>query len=445
MKPNILFLFPDQHRGDWMPYPKEILEKFNIFEDFNIEMPNIKKLMDTGTTFTNAITSSPVCAPARACLANGYRYQNCGVPNNLFDYDTSIETFYTRLKNEGYIVSGVGKFDLHKPTQFWGLDGWVPFLEEVGFTRGIDNAGKYDAANSGKIEAKDPYMKLLHENGLAEYYSQNIASRGQSTEAVKIPQELYCDNWISQNAINEISSFPKNKPWFMQVNFTGPHNPWDITADMKSKWENTDFPLPHNFDFDNSYDINAIRQNYAAMLNNIDKLCGDIIKTVEERGEIDNTIIIYSSDHGEMLGDSYKFGKSMPNKGSIHIPLVIKGANISENYISDALVELQDLASTILDITDICSSITDESISLKNTLYNREKFSRKYQESALNEPNRGDWRIIQDYDTKIVLYDNEIKEIYNLKNDYTENNNLVSTCNEQERKSVDLLMSLSSK
>src|SRR5690606_8399637 len=108
--------------------------------------------------FTNAVCASPLCAPSRACLAAGKEYDRCGVANNDDDFPLDETTYYRILRDAcGYHVAGVGKFDLHKASYIWGLDG-KHLLHEWGFSDGIDNAGKIDAVRSGEIEPRDPYM-----------------------------------------------------------------------------------------------------------------------------------------------------------------------------------------------------------------------------------------------------------------------------------------------
>lgn len=80
-KPNILLLFPDQHRGDYMPFSPEIFSQIGL-PYLDLEMPNMKELIARGTSFLNCVTPSPICAPARACLATGSRYEYCGVKDN---------------------------------------------------------------------------------------------------------------------------------------------------------------------------------------------------------------------------------------------------------------------------------------------------------------------------------------------------------------------------
>ena len=173
---------------------------------------------------------------------------------------------------------------------------------------------------------------------------------------------------ITKNAINMLKEFPKDKPWHLVVNFTGPHDPWDVTVRMKNNWKENSFPSPNKGDKKKIKEEIAVRQNYAAMLENIDRNIGLILDEVDKRGELDNTIIIYSSDHGEMLGDFECYGKTRPHRGSVRIPLVIAGPNIKEGVYSNALVELQDLTSTIIDYAGTKMEEAKDSISLRRIL-----------------------------------------------------------------------------
>ena len=168
-QPNILFFLPDQHRPDWL----------GCNSDLPLKTPNINNLCKNGVRFTNAFTPSPLCAPARACLATGRNYSQCGVTNNGQNTPLSLPTYYKGLQDAGYEVAGVGKFDLHKPDLDWGFDG-SQMLEEYGLTGGIDNEGKGDAIVSykkNKMAPKGPYMHFLEERGLSKKHLGVTLSR----------------------------------------------------------------------------------------------------------------------------------------------------------------------------------------------------------------------------------------------------------------------------
>lgn len=429
-KPNILFLFPDSHRGDWLPYPAGIFRGMGM-EDLPIRMPCLREIMDNGTTFTRAVTPAPLCAPARACLAAGVRYEQCGTPSNASDFPVDRSTYYASLRACGYRVGGVGKLDLHKPTHWWGLDGWIDDLERLGFTDAIDNAGKIDAIVSGRGAPQDPYMNYLYERGLARQHIEDLSMRkGRATAPTPLPEEAYCDNWIGRNALQMLERFPRDQPWFLMVNFTGPHGPWDITRRMKEAWQDVDFPPAHRGVAGSEREVNGIRQNYAAMLENIDRNVALIVEEIKRRGEWERTLIVYASDHGELLGDEGRFGKCSPLRGSTHIPLVVSGPGVRGGVCSDALVELQDLAATFVDYagagveSDDSSERTAgsfaDSHSLRPVLEGRMAKLRDHQRSGLDRDGRhilASWRMLVEDQFKLVVYEGSAPQLFDLSND----------------------------
>jgi arylsulfatase A-like enzyme len=334
------------------------------------------------------------------------------------DYPLNLPTFYSVLKDNGYEVGGVGKFDLHKKTHWWGLDGWIDDLDRLGFTVGVDNAGKMDAINSGKEEPKDPYMKYLYDRGLAQTHLKDMKGRGKKTNPTDLPEEAYCDNWLSAHGIEMLKNFPENKPWFLVVNFTGPHGPFDVTKRMWEAWQGVDFPLPVE-PSDEWEQCVALRQNYAAMLENIDRNIGLMLQEIQKRGELDNTVIIYASDHGEMLGDFGRYGKTRPERGSVHIPLVIAGPGVKAGAISDALVELQDLTRTIVELAGAKMPEAEDSLSLMPLLAGEAQTHREVQISAID-----DWKMVSDGQHKLIIQEGNPPRLYHLPSDPWEKHNI---------------------
>ncbi len=389
-RPNFLFLFPDQHRHDWIPGSKKVA----------LAASNLDWLARNGVTFTRAFTASPLCAPARACLASGREYGRCGVRGNNQDFPLDMPTFYQALREAGYWVAGCGKFDLHKATLDWGIDG-KRFLPEWGFQDGIDNAGKLDAVRSGAAEPRDPYMAHLHRRGLAALHVEDFRRRAQQasylyTAPSPLPEDCYCDNWIGSNALELMRTFPSARPWFLQVNFTGPHNPIDITRRMERQARGREFPQPARSSQYTPFRHTAIRQNYAAMIENIDRLCGQLIEEVRRRGELANTFIVYSSDHGEMLGDHERWGKSVPYQPAVGVPLIVKGPGIPRGVTTDALTSLIDLTATFADYAGARMRDID-GISLRGVLNGSVRNHREQVRSGL-----GPWRMVFDGRYKLI-------------------------------------------
>lgn len=422
--PNILFLLPDQHRPDWLGCNPEL----------PLRMPNLDRLCERGMRFTNATTPSPVCAPARACLASGLDYARCRVPSNRENYPLDLPTYYQRLRDRGYRVAGVGKFDLHKNLAVpqseldWGLDGSLS-LADWGFTEGIDNEGKMDGSGSYRSAGrpKGPYLDFLNKRGLADIYEQEHQNAHDHRDAyiTALPDDAYCDNWLSENGLRFLREFPGDQPWHLVVNFTGPHNPMDVTRRMADEWEGTAFPGPvdNNQEDYSDEDHQRNRRHYAAELENIDRQIGRFLDLVQERGELDNTLIVYSSDHGEMLGDHSRWGKSTWYTPSTGIPLVVAGPGVQEGVVSDALVALHDLAATFLDYAGAPALPDMDARSLRGVLAGTDAGHREVVRSAL-----GAWRMAFDGRYKWVDPGDGDAMLYNLEEDPAELVNIADRC-----------------
>ena len=433
-KPNILFFLPDQHRPDWL----------GCNPGLPLRTPNLDRLCEQGIRFTNAFTPSPLCSPARACLATGRDYHRCGVRNNGQNTPLSLPTYYRGLRDAGYEVAGVGKFDLHKADHDWGLDG-AQLLREYGFTCGIDNEGKGDAISSYRangMSPKGPYMRFLKERGLAEthlaMYQPYLNKPGwlNFPAVTNLPEEAYCDNWVAANGMRYLREFPQGKPWHLVMNFVGPHGPFDVTADMRSRWENVEIPPPVNNDDPDSDGITARRQNYAVMIENIDRHVGSMVDLVRQRGELHNTIIVYSSDHGEMLGDHGRWAKSVWYTPAVGVPLIVSGPGIRSGVCSETLVSLHDLAATFLDYAQANPLPDADARTLRAHLEGRNEKHRDFVISALN-----DWNMIFDGRYKCVTGIGDTPVLFDVQKDPHELTDIAGSHSEVVRPLVEKLKS----
>jgi len=418
-RPNILFFFPDQYRHDWLGSTPEI----------PVRTPNVDRLAEWGTRFTNAVCPSPVCAPSRGCLATGIEYPNNPVQGNADDLPTSATTYFQQLRDEGgYHMAGCGKFDLHKGSFSWGVDG-KDRLDEWGFSDGVDNAGKIDGilslawddhptridqegiwehacevGLSGDAEPAEPYTAFLQRRGrLTDHvrdYKRRRASDRRATFPTTLPDDAYIDNWIARQGLSLLDDAPEGKPWHLVVNFAGPHSPFDITEGMHDWYRNPDVAFPEPVDREEGTDPDthqSVRRNYAAMIENIDRWIGEYLDVLERRGELENTLVVFSSDHGEMLGDHGHWGKSRPYQPSAGVPMVIAGPGVQAGETSDDPVSVLDLHDTFLDYADVSPAEPTDSESLRPVLRDPEAEHRKYVYSAL-----GDWELVFDGRYKLV-------------------------------------------
>jgi arylsulfatase A-like enzyme len=392
-RPNILFLFPDQHRFDWTSMNPELPDI----------TPNLKKLAESGVHFTGALSPAPVCAPARACLASGRSYANCRVASNGVTYPLDQTTVYSLLRGAGYHVLGCGKFDLDKPGGSWGADGkhlrpgQPSLLDAWGFTGGIDNAGKMDGVSAYKKSPRkpEPYFGFLESRNLAEAYLENykLLDHDYPGDPV-LPDDAYCDNWIAANGLGLIRSVPRGEPWFLQVNFNGPHSPMDVTKSMYERWKDAKFPEPKD---PAGKDNPAARRNYGAMIHNIDRWLGVFQEELRKRGELENTLIVYCSDHGEMLGDHGMGGKSQPYQPSACVPLVVAGPGVRAGAACAKPVETLDLTATFLDYAGVERPGGVDSRSLRAYLEGSGDLPRAVATSSL-----GGWSLVFDGRYKLI-------------------------------------------
>lgn len=405
IQPNILFFYPDQQRHDWVGANSKV----------PVRTPNFDRLVKQGVQFTKALTPAPVCAPARACIASGKRYDNCQVASNSWNYPLKQKTVYTMLRDAGYHVMGCGKFDFHKPERDWGLDG-KRLIKEWGFSDGIDNEGKMDAVGAYQKAGKPmgPYMQYLDQKGLAETHSKDLSSRkNRSSFPTPLGDEDYCDNWIARNGLKLLAQAPKGSPWFLQVNFNGPHSPWDITRNMEQKCRKLEgLPKPAHFSEGTLEEHAAVRQNYAAMIENIDSWVGTYLEELKKRGDLDNTLIVYSSDHGEMLGDHDYWGKSRPYHAAAGVPLVIAGPGVRKGIVLDDPTEVVDVTATFLDFAGLTPLKDMDSQSLRPLLEGKKTTQRGYALAGLQK-----WRMVFDGRYKLVRGLPEEPTLFDLETD----------------------------
>lgn len=451
-RPNFLFFFPDQHRSDWVQWNPAV----------PVPTPNLSALRERGLSFSNAIVDSPVCGPSRACLASGSVYERCGVRNNGDNFPTDRRTVYRALRESGYHVIACGKLDLHKADYSWGLDG-KGSMEAWGFSDMVDNGGKGGGASAYRKPPpgpKDPYYDYLDslEPPLGAAWAEEVRRLGRvkwnridrtgtarrlnellraetwwgETEPVSMPDHAYCDNWIARNGLRLLDRAPDDRPWHLTVNFVGPHPPMDITQRMAARFRGPErvidgFEQPSGYDGPIPSEQHVrIRQNYAAMIENIDRWLGVYVEALKARGDYEDTVIAYSSDHGEMLGDRGLWGKSFPFQSSAGVPLCMAGPGIRRGVESDALASLIDLTATFMDYGEAGALKHQDGMSLRPVLESGGEMHREFSRSALLYRSRV-WRFVQDHRYKLIDgFGSGGRRLYDREEDPLETRNIAS-------------------
>eukprot|EP00545_Synedropsis_sp_CCMP1620_P000381 CAMPEP_0119005746 /NCGR_PEP_ID=MMETSP1176-20130426/1905_1 /TAXON_ID=265551 /ORGANISM="Synedropsis recta cf, Strain CCMP1620" /LENGTH=554 /DNA_ID=CAMNT_0006957587 /DNA_START=55 /DNA_END=1719 /DNA_ORIENTATION=- len=374
-KPNMLLLVLDQWRYDW-----DGMTPDTPTGPLPLKMPFLESAAKKGVRFTQAYVPAPLCGPVRACLASGKEYDECGVlVNHVDDWPVAQDTFYKLMRDQSdYDVFSCGKDDLFKDDKnfpfYSNLGGHASV--DLGFTNAMRSAGKHrvtkehapyerfrtfleqsEVGNETKASAYDVYKQCFD----GPTGPDGAWSTDSLCSADKFTSEIYPDDFVQREAVSLIANSKKDKPWFMQVNFPGPHAPMMSTAEMAASVSGRTWPSPHDSAYKHMLQCPQVkgvnddvphmggRCNYAAELENLDKLMHNIFKYLTTVKLIDNTIICMVGDHGEMLGDHEIMGKKVPWQASISVPLVCFGPGIKEGVVYKDPVTTLDLAGTFMD------------------------------------------------------------------------------------------------
>jgi len=379
-KPNILLLFPDEWRFDWDGL------RNSSSATAELHVPNLREYASKGTRFEHAYVPAPVCAPSRSCLAAGREFDKAGVPTNFDnDYPINQTTFYTQLQKAGYWTMATGKDDLTKATQLgYKVHNYLPYggyhLKELGFSDGIRHSGKDDVIDAYPIP-HEAYGYFLHNQTVrlanaslvnafdAHHACMTDTHTSALCSASSFPQNYYEDNWVAQNALTLLRRKPSGQPWFLHVSFPGPHPPFLVTSTMGDSVANRSWPQPvdgkpdvcHNDAAPHEPQLGkgseGDRCNYGAEIENLDSLFGLLVDEVQSMGELDNTLVCITSDHGDMLGDHNAEAKSKPWEASIGVPLLCFGLDVKAGNVVDFPVATLDLGATFLDYAGACVSL----------------------------------------------------------------------------------------
>ena len=401
-QPNVLLVFPDELRYDWG----------GTLFGIPLQTPNIDSLSKRGTSFRRAVVAAPVCAPSRACLASGREYDMAGVPMNFHnDFDLSIPTFYQSLQDAGYWTMVTGRDDLDKSTGGPGLNG-TTHTKALGFDDAIRCDGTTDVTFGGVPH--EPYGVWLASqrspSGNESLFEMQIRrfkelfARKYGSYAIPdttpLPDNAYQDNWIGRSAVELLTRRPKDKPFFLEVSHQAPHPPLDITKSMKETVKNRTFPLA-NFTKVPDDDQLILRQNYAAKIERIDYWLGQYIDLLTSENQLNNTIICFCSDHGEMLGDRNTFAKSKPWHSAMGVPLICAGPGVEgPSRVIEHPVTTMDLAATFIDYAGGDKPTNMTSTSLRNVLSGSSEVpDRQIVHSGLNT-----WRAVMEFVNETTIW-----------------------------------------
>ncbi|MDP6445769.1 MAG: sulfatase-like hydrolase/transferase [Pirellulaceae bacterium] len=341
-RPNLLWYCTDQQRFD------TIAALGNRF----VRTPTIDGLVKSGVAFTHAYCQSPICTPSRSSFMSGLypsRVHNTRNGNETFpDWPPLISKL---IADSGYRCGMVGKFHL----QSSGLRT-EPRLDD-GFSY-----WKFSHAPRDDWEAGHDYADWVRERG------GNLDELRESAD--RVPTELHQTTWATECGIEFIEQ-AGDEPWMLNINIYDPHPPFIPPRKYAEEFSEDEMPGPHfregdlerqrelaAIDFQGEPlappDCHAKRQqaDYYAMIAQIDDQLARLLAALDDSGQRDNTVILFTSDHGEAMGDHGLFQKGCRfYEGLVRVPLIFScPPRYQSDLRSDALVELLDMTATILDV-----------------------------------------------------------------------------------------------
>ena len=426
-RPNILFIMDDQHRHDYLGAAGA---------DF-LRTPNLDRLAAAGVRFTQCTTNAPVCAPARIGLASGLQPSRLGCLDNSGRLPLGTTTYYQRLRDAGYRVGCVGKLDLRKSDGYNGRYGDRPYAYSWGFTDPEECEGKIHSGSSSTPIG--PYTHYLADKGLLATFHQDYRRRAAAGWFTDCRDSLldsadFSDAYIGRRAAEWIAHVPDDFPWHYFVSFVGPHDPFDPPTEYGDRYRDAAMPPAISDSLAGKPEwikkraaeftpdqIAQTRRQYCAATELIDDQIGQILDALEKRGQLDNTYIIFSSDHGELLGDHGLYTKSAAYEASLRVPLIIAGPNIAGGRVFDALCELIDLNATICDFAQLAPQEDIDARSLQPVLDGQTDTHRQATVAALRN-----FRCIRTGMHKYIQNYNDCDELYDLEQDPHELHNIAA-------------------
>ncbi len=431
-KPNIVFFFTDDQR-------------FSAIDALGIEdvrTPNIDALAARGTMFTQAHipcgTSGAVCMPSRAMVHTGRTLFHIeGAGERIPDEHTTLGE---ALQENGYRTFGTGKWhngrrSFHRSftdgdeIMFGGMaDHWnVPVYH-------FDPSGKYD----GRLPmCQDPYAS----NDL-------IMRRADHVHAGKHSSEILCDA-----AVKFITEYDGDKPFFTYIAFLAPHDPRTMPEQWRNMYDPDSIVLPPNFTGGHPFDNGSLQirdeklasfprnpeetrrhiAEYYGMITHLDHELGRVIATLEDKGILDDTVIVFAGDNGLAVGQHGLFGKQNCYDHSVRVPLIFAGPGVPKGSRSDAFAYLFDIFPTLCELTDIDPPDTVEGLSLVEAMRNPSVTTRETMYFAYCESQRA----VKDRQFKLVEYvidgKNNMTQLFDLENDPWETSNLAFEPGHAER------------
>jgi len=454
MRPNILWFCTDQQRFDTIA----------ALGNKHIRTPRIDRFIEEGFAFTHAYCQSPICTPSRASFLTGTYPSALGVNGNgfaEFPSEYAGRLLPHRLAKAGYDCGLVGKLHLASPAegQEPRVDDGYRFFQYSHDHKGPNDRG-HDYADWLRALGVDA-AQLLGEREVNDPASYRQGAKLKSFGGVyeptperdNVPTDKHQSRWCAEQAIDFISAErQQDQPWFLSVNPFDPHPPFDAPWEYFRRYDPAQLPGAHfergdlehqqrlceaGVDFQSQprtqeeLGVQSMQASYYAMVEQLDHEFGRLLDHLEATGVRDNTLIIFTSDHGESLGDHGMLLKGCRFfEGLVRVPLILSWkAAFSGGGRSDALVELLDIAPTICDAVGLQQPWYHQGHSLMPILNGSTESHREFVRTefygAINYPDQTTATMYRERRWKLVTYHGkDLFELYDLEADPWEHEDL---------------------
>lgn len=360
-RPNIILIITDQQRYDTIA---------SLGFEY-MHTPNLDRLVRGGTSFTRCYVTAPSCAPSRASLFTGLYPHTSGVLRNGDRWEHS---WVESLNEAGYYCANIGK--MHT----------APFETPMGFDHRFVVENK-DRFLEGR-EYQDQWDQAVTARGLVKQQRMLYRQREDYRESLgafrwELPEDLHSDNFVGDSASRWIENYQGDDPFFLEVGFPGPHPPYDPTPAIAEEYMAKDLPLQpveeadlagqpeafkglrqHNVEIDHDsvvHDLNPTeaqrhrqRAYYLANVGMIDEKVGQIMTALEASGRLENSVVMFTSDHGDCLTDHGHSQKWTMYEQVTRVPLIMwSPGRVPADRQVDGLCQLMDIGPTVLELAGI--------------------------------------------------------------------------------------------
>ena len=423
-QPNILLITDDQHRWDFLD--NDALP--------GLRLPAIARLRAQGTTLLNGFSNCPICMPTRFTWLYGLYASQAAerLMRNAHDWPHHLPSMAHALQANGYHTALVGK--LHSLAGLASRDivAGAPETRARGFDDVFETSGKslaywYDCQ----------YTRHLHARGLLDTYRADVATRcvqlggHERYEPSPLAPDDHMDGVIGHAALQWLEQYSDSRPFFLHVSFCGPHFPLDPPASYFDRHDPADMPPPEGVNDPARIRMwQKQRALYAGLLELVDDQLNAVLEALDKKPELAaNTLILFTTDHGDMMGHHDRSGKSRAYDTSCRTPVIARWpGRVPAGASHPALVEAVDLPATILDAAG-CTAGLPLAHWLPNTPGRSywpclTAASDRHRDWVYAEHAEPAWRMCRDAQWKYVFRPDDNDQLFDLAGDPWEQHNL---------------------